>query len=50
MPGSSMLASVAVGEPVETPYRRIGDVFGWACVVAAAIFSLLGRGRRDLPA
>jgi apolipoprotein N-acyltransferase len=45
MPGSSMLVSVAVGEPVETLYRRTGDVFGWVCVGIAGVFWCIGRGK-----
>jgi hypothetical protein len=35
MPGTSMLATIAVPPRVATPYARFGDWFGWLCVVSA---------------
>jgi apolipoprotein N-acyltransferase len=51
MPGRSLLARVTVTDPVRTLYTRIGNVFGWLCVVAAAILIALGRraGHKRLP-
>jgi apolipoprotein N-acyltransferase len=46
MPGRSLLAKVAVSAPVTTLYTRTGDVFGWICVAAGAVFLTLGRARR----
>ena len=43
MPGSSLLAKVVVANPVSTLYTRIGNFFGWLCVVAALVFLLLSR-------
>jgi len=42
MPGRSLLVKVAVAPPVHTLYTRIGNLFGWLCVVAAAAFLVLG--------
>jgi apolipoprotein N-acyltransferase len=48
MPGSAMLARVKVSAPVPTLYTRIGDAFGWLCVViaVAAIAAMMVRARR----
>jgi apolipoprotein N-acyltransferase len=46
MPGRSLLAKVAVAAPISTLYTRIGNVFGWICVAAGAVFLTLGRARR----
>jgi apolipoprotein N-acyltransferase len=43
MPGSSLLATAIVANPLPTLYTRIGNFFGWLCVVAAAILLLLSR-------
>jgi len=49
MPGSSLLARVIVASPLPTLYTRIGNVFGWLCVAAAAPFVLLSRyGRNEV--
>lgn len=45
MPGSSLLATVTVADPVQTLYTRIGNLFGWLSVAAAVMFLLVGRGR-----
>jgi apolipoprotein N-acyltransferase len=47
-----LVAAVPVQPRITTVYHRIGDVFGWLCVVAAAAFSLrfLPRGRGPRPA
>jgi apolipoprotein N-acyltransferase len=37
-------APISVAGP--TVYARIGDLFGWACLAAAALFWLSGFGRR----
>jgi apolipoprotein N-acyltransferase len=54
MPGSSLLARVIVANPLPTLYTRIGNLFGWLCVAAAAVFLLIGRKpvplRNKLPA
>ncbi len=47
MPGSSLLAKVIVAGPVPTLYTRIGNLFGWLCVAAAAFFVSLSRYRKN---
>jgi apolipoprotein N-acyltransferase len=47
MPGSALLVKVAVGAPLATLYKQIGDLFGWSCVAAAAI--LLASALRGQP-
>jgi apolipoprotein N-acyltransferase len=51
MPGSAMLVRVKVSAPVPTLYSRIGDAFGWLCVVVAlaAATAMLAGGRRVKP-
>ena len=51
LPGRSLLATVTVTGPVPTLYTRIGNLFGWLCVAAAALFLALGRHlwRRSSP-
>ena len=44
MPGSSLLAKVVVADPLPTLYTRIGNLFGWLCVVAAVVLLSLNRG------
>jgi apolipoprotein N-acyltransferase len=46
LPGRSLLATVAVPGPLPTLYTRIGNLFGWICVAAAALFLSLGRTLR----
>ena len=43
MPGSSLLAKAIVGNPLPTLYTRIGNLFGWLCVAAAALFLSFSR-------
>src|SRR5271157_150185 len=43
MPGRSLLAKVVIEAPPPTLYTRIGNVFGWLCVAAAAVFLSLNR-------
>lgn len=49
MPGSAMLVRVKVSAPVPTLYSRIGDAFGWLCVVVglAASCAMFAGRRRD---
>jgi apolipoprotein N-acyltransferase len=47
MPGSSLLAKIIVGNPLPTLYTRIGNLFGWLCVAAAAL--LLSLNRTSVP-
>jgi apolipoprotein N-acyltransferase len=44
LPGSTLLARANIAAPVATLYTRIGDLFGWLSVAAAAV--LLASGRR----
>ena len=46
LPGRSLLATVTVTGPLPTLYTRIGNLFGWICVAAAALFLALGRTLR----
>jgi apolipoprotein N-acyltransferase len=46
LPGRSLLAAVTVTGPVPTLFTRIGNLFGWICVAAAALFLALGRTLR----
>ncbi|MDR3797743.1 MAG: nitrilase-related carbon-nitrogen hydrolase [Terracidiphilus sp.] len=43
LPGRSLLATITVTGPVSTLYTCIGNLFGWLCVAAAALFLVLGR-------
>jgi apolipoprotein N-acyltransferase len=43
MPGSSLRAKATVPGPVQTLYTRIGNLFGWLSVAAAAVLLSLGR-------
>jgi apolipoprotein N-acyltransferase len=45
MPGSTLLAKVTVANPVPTLYTCIGNLLGWLCVAAAAVFLSLNRRR-----
>jgi apolipoprotein N-acyltransferase len=42
LPGHSLLVRVVVADPLPTLYTRIGNLFGWLCVAAAAAFLALG--------
>jgi apolipoprotein N-acyltransferase len=42
MPGRSLLVRVTIAAPVRTLYTRIGNLFGWLCVLAALVFLLAG--------
>jgi apolipoprotein N-acyltransferase len=46
LPGAAMLVRANVSAPVSTLYTRIGDLFGWLSVAAAAL--LLASGRLGL--
>jgi apolipoprotein N-acyltransferase len=46
LPGRALLAAVTVTGPVPTLYTRIGNLFGWICVAAAALFLAIGRTQR----
>jgi apolipoprotein N-acyltransferase len=46
IPGVTLLATVPVGPPLQTPYTRTGDVLGWLCVVASVVLLLLLRRSR----
>jgi apolipoprotein N-acyltransferase len=46
LPGRSLLATITVTGPVRTVYTRIGNLCGWLCVAAAALFLALGRTLR----
>ena len=48
MPGRSLLARVTVANPIPTVYTRIGNVFGWLCVVAAVLLFVLSRAPEKL--
>jgi len=43
LPGRSLLATVTVTDPLPNLYTRIGNLFGWLCVAAAALLFALGR-------
>jgi apolipoprotein N-acyltransferase len=43
MPGRSLLVKVVIAAPTPTLYTRIGNVFGWLCVAAPAVFLSLNR-------
>ena len=45
LPGTTLLATMAVGEPLSTIYTRIGDSLGWACVLAAIALTLAAHWR-----
>jgi apolipoprotein N-acyltransferase len=45
LPGATLLGRVPAALPGATLYRRIGDMFGWLCTVAAVIMALRGRRR-----
>ena len=48
MPGRSLLARVTVANPLPTVYTRIGNGFGWLCVVAAVLLFVLSRAPEKL--
>jgi apolipoprotein N-acyltransferase len=41
LPGTTLFATVKVGDAITTIYSRLGDLPGWACVIAAIIMTLL---------
>jgi len=41
LPGTTLFATVNVPEQQETFYTRIGDLLGWACVIAAFLMTAL---------
>jgi apolipoprotein N-acyltransferase len=43
LPGATLLARVNLTAPIATLYTRIGDLFGWLCVIAAAAMMLAAR-------
>ncbi len=43
MPGDSLLVKAAIAPQVPTLYTKIGNVFGWLCVVAAVVVLAVGR-------
>lgn len=45
MPGSLLVAKTVVAAQAPTIYTRTGNGFGWLCVVAAAVFLVMGRRR-----
>jgi apolipoprotein N-acyltransferase len=48
MPGRSLLVKAQIPPQVQTLYTRSGNLLGWFCVVAAAVFLAMGRGRPAL--
>lgn len=46
MPGRGLLVDVPLGPREATLYSRIGDAFGWSCVVAAVLLRLAAQRRR----
>jgi apolipoprotein N-acyltransferase len=48
MPGRALLVRVIVTNPVPTLYTRIGNLFGWLCVAAAALLFVLSRAPEKL--
>ena len=50
MPGRSLLAKIVIEPQIPTLYTRIGNLFGWLCVVAAAFFLWLGFKPAHRPA
>jgi apolipoprotein N-acyltransferase len=49
LPGSSLLVRATVTEPVSTLYTRVGDLFGWLSVAAAALLFIPRRARTIQP-
>lgn len=47
MPGRTLLAKALITAQVPTLYTRIGNAFGWLCVVVAALFLFLAMRRRS---
>lgn len=43
MPGNTLLVRIPVAAQVPTLYTRIGNLFGWLCVIASVVFLLIGR-------
>lgn len=43
IPGRTLFAKLRIAPPMSTIYTRIGDLFGWAGVVVAGFFLLIGR-------
>ncbi len=48
LPGTTLFATVPIGEPLTTIYTRIGDSLGWLCVVATILLALAARWRERL--
>jgi len=46
LPGAVLLGEVPAGAPPATPYRRVGNLFGWLCVAGTAGFVLSMPRRR----
>lgn len=48
--GSAPVATLAVNAPLgsgaATPYARLGDVFGWLCVICSVASPLVALSRR----
>jgi apolipoprotein N-acyltransferase len=49
-PGGRLLARAPLAHGSSTLYARLGDAFGWLCVLASALIWAMGRGRRAAPA
>lgn len=45
MPGVTLIARAKVAGPVPTLYTRIGNLFGWLCVVAGTLLVAFGRAQ-----
>src|SRR4030095_8532455 len=46
LPGSTLFATVNVGERIDTLYTRTGDLLGWTCVIAGVLSSVLAYRRQ----
>ena len=46
MPGSSLVVAMPLSRQVQTVYTRIGNSFGWLCVLASIVLLISSRSRR----
>jgi apolipoprotein N-acyltransferase len=50
MPGSTLLVTLPVARQLPTLFTRIGNVFGWLCVVASLVLLIYSVGARPINA
>jgi apolipoprotein N-acyltransferase len=48
LPGSSLVVTIPLSQQLPTIYTRIGNSFGWLCVLASIVLLICSRGARDV--